>query len=149
MIIFIDNKGRIKAVDHNTDSSLTGYELVNENNPFEFWSKSRICAYRVELSPEIVVEVVGTKEETYTDLNGNEVTRIVDVTESHETGKYYLRMMTPYLDTRVLEHIDRLGIQSDNNVENISMVEDYTADLLYEICLIQLGIDDEDIDTLM
>ena len=36
-----------------------------------------------------------------------------------ETSDGYVTMMTPYVDTRIIEHIDQLGKQVDNNTSGI------------------------------
>ena len=36
-----------------------------------------------------------------------------------ETFDGYVTMMTPYVDTRIIEHIDQLGKQVDNNTSGI------------------------------
>ena len=38
-----------------------------------------------------------------------------------ETSDGYVTMMTPYVDTRIIEHIDQLGKQVDNNASSIQM----------------------------
>ena len=38
-----------------------------------------------------------------------------------ETFDGYVTMMTPYVDTRIIEHIDQLGKQVDNNTSGIQI----------------------------
>lgn len=137
MIIYVNDRMEIHDVDSTTDETLVGYELV-EDNPFVDWSIAKICCYKVTLDAETITNVIGTKEEKYKDLDGIEQTSTVDVTETVETGKYIVSMMTPYVDSRLLEHFDGLGKVGEQNTDDISTLEenlaqaDDTAIELYE-----------------
>ena len=124
MIIFVNEFNEIKDVNVTRDETLTAYEIVDDDNPFANWSVDKICCYRVGLTPETVTEVIGTEEYTYTDLEGNEVTETRDVTETKETGKYLITMMTPYIDSRIIEPIVWLRRQIKDNSNDILVTQD-------------------------
>lgn len=88
MIVFIDDKGRIKDVNTTSDQSLKEVYINDDNNPFNNWTIAKICCYRVEVN---------------------------------EDG--YVTMMTPYVDSRIIEHIDQLGKENSKNTADI----DYLA----------------------
>lgn len=148
MILYVNSKGEVKDVDVTEDSALTELPISeNSVNPFTNWSVARICCYRVGVIPEKVTEVVGTEDCTYTDLEGNEVIKSVDITETRETGKYIISMMTPYVDSRLMEHIAKLGnkdeaIEVDVTNTQIGLFENYsqTMDISDELTNTQLGL---------
>lgn len=123
MIIFVNERNEIKDVDVTRDETLTAYEITGDN-PFANWPVDKICCYKVGLTPETVTEVIGTEEYTYTDLEGNEVTETRDVTETKETGKYLISMMTPYVDSRIIEPIVWLLGQIKLNSADILTTQD-------------------------
>ena len=125
MIIFVNNRNEIKDVDVTRDETLKAYEISDSAlNPFEGWEVDKICCYRVGLTPETVTEVIGTEEITYIDLEGNEVTETRDVTETKETGKYIITMMTPCVDSRIIEPIVWLSGQIKDNSSDILTTQD-------------------------
>lgn len=132
MILYTDSEGKIKSVD-TPINNLAAYKLT-EDNPFVGWSAAKICCYRVNLTPETIQVKIGTKEENYIDLEGNEQIRTIDIFETQETGKYIVTMMTPYVDTRILEHINQLGNSSDTLLE-------YLSEILEQICELQLTVE--------
>ena len=121
MIIFVNDRNEIKDVNSSNDTTLKEIILSDKENPFENWSIAKICCYRVGLAPETITEVAGTEEITYTDLEGNEVTETREITETKETGKYFISMMTPYVDSRIIEHIEQLGNQTEENADGIEI----------------------------
>ena len=124
MILYVNSKGEIKDVNVTEDETLTSLPISeNSDNPFTTWSVAKICCYRVGVIPETITEVVGTEEE------GG------DITETRETGKYIISMMTPYIDSRIIEHIDNLGRQAEANATSISDTQD---------ALCEASIDTED-----
>lgn len=118
MILYVNSKGEVKDVNSTTNTTLTELPISeNSDNPFANWPVARICCYRVGVIPEKITEVV-------TDADGNEVT------ETKETGKYIISMMTPYMDSRVVEHISRLGgdtemVAADLTDTQLALVENY------------------------
>ena len=82
MKVFVNEEGKIKAVHASDDTSLQMYELDEtvDDFPFSGWSDARIMCYRMKGSP------------------------IMDGEES--TGKYEVTMLTPYVDSRLIEKID-------------------------------------------
>lgn len=135
MILYVNSKGEVKAVNTTEDKSLTELPISeNSMNPFANWPIAKICCYRVGVIPEMVTEVVGTEDRIYIDLEGNEVTETVDITETKATGKYIISMMTPYMDSRIVEHISRLGgdtemVAADLTDTQLALVESYDQTL--------------------
>lgn len=103
MTLYTDSEGRIKDVDTTEDSSLTAVKIEDEENPFIGWSKAKICCYRITASEiPIYPEPVEPQEE---GEEGDEPTP-----EPEPIGyKTVITMMTPYVDSRLLDHIDKLG----------------------------------------
>ena len=97
MVIFINNKNQIKAVNSTNDPDLKAYELVEKSNPFNTWSIAKICCYEVEVYPEKIPE---------STENG---------TVLKETGKYFITMMAPYVDSHLIPFIDFLGRSEEQN----------------------------------
>ena len=124
MIIFVNDRNEIKDVNVTNDQTLKAYEIADSDlNPFANWPVAKICCYKVGLTPETVTEVVGTEDVTYTDLEGNEITEPREITETKETGRYFISMMTPYVDSRIIEHIDQLGKQVETNSADILITQ--------------------------
>lgn len=82
MKVFVNEEGEIKAIHASDDTSLQMYELDEgiESYPFSDWSDARIMCYKINVTP------------------------IMDGDES--TGKYMVTMLTPYVDSRLIEKID-------------------------------------------
>ena len=99
MIIFVNNKNEIKDVNVTKDTSLRPYEIAEgDHNPFANWSAAKICCYKVALTPEKINDA--------------------------ETGKYFITMMTPYIDSRIIEHIEQLGNQNETNTAAVLETQD-------------------------
>lgn len=125
MIIFVNDRNEIKDVDVTKDQTLKAYEIADSDlNPFANWPVAKICCYKVGLTPETVTEVIGTEDVTYTTLEGNEVTEKREIAETKETGRYFIAMMTPYIDSRIIEHIELLGKQVEANAVGIMETQD-------------------------
>lgn len=118
MILYVNSKGEIKDVNNTENTTLTELPISeNADNPFANWSVAKICCYRVGVIPEKITETVKDDE-------GNEVT------ETRETGKYIISMMTPYMDSRLVEHISRLGgdtevVANDLTDTQMALIENY------------------------
>ena len=134
MILFINERNEIKDVDVTRDETLKGYEIVDDNNPFKNWDVDKICCYKVGLTPEIVTEVVDIEEVTYTDEEGNEVTEEREITETKETGKYLVTMMTPYIDSRIIEPIVWLREQIKSNSDDIAATDSNMLEIQTALC---------------
>ena len=82
MKVFVNEEDNIKAVHASDDTSLQMYELDEtvDDFPFSGWSDARIMCYRINVVP------------------------IMDGEESN--GKYMVTMMTPYVDSRLIEKIE-------------------------------------------
>ena len=99
MIIFVNERNEIKDVNVTKDTSLRPYEIADSDlNPFANWSAAKICCYKVALTPEKV--------------------------DDAETGKYIIIMMTPYIDSRIIEHIEQLGNQNETNTAAVLETQD-------------------------
>lgn len=148
MIIFVNNKNEIKDVNVTKDTSLRPYEIAESDlNPFANWPVAKICCYRIALVPETITEIIGAEDVTYTNLDGEEVTETREIKQTRETGKYIVTMMTPYVDTRLMEHIAKLGskdemIEADVTDTQLALVENYDQTLILEEDLTdtQLGL---------
>ena len=123
MKIFVNDRNEIKDVHSTKDNTLTEIIINDNENPFKDWSIAKICCYRVGLTPETITEIVGTKEVAYTDLEGNEFTETKEITETKETGKYIVSMCTPYVNSLIIEHLDRLGEQNGQTDETVTNLE--------------------------
>ena len=79
MILYCDSNGNKYDVDKNTtgDETLIPIEVNDEDNPFDGWSKAKICCYRCQ---------------------------VVD-------GR--ICMMTPRVDSRLIDYMDTLGKQNE------------------------------------
>ena len=84
MKVFVNEEGKIKAIHASDDTSLQMYELDEEHAsyPFSGWSEGRILCYKINVAPITIDE--------------------------EPTGKYMVTMMTPYVDTRIIEKIEDL-----------------------------------------
>ena len=99
MIIFVNERNEIKDVNITKDASLRPYEIAESDfNPFANWSIAKICCYKVTLTPERV--------------------------DNMETDKYIISMMTPYIDSHIIEHIEQLGNQNENNTAAVLETQD-------------------------
>ena len=108
MIIFVNNKNEIKDVDATRDETLTAYEIAATDNPFEGWAADKICCYRVGLTPEIA--------------------------DGEETGKYLVTMMTPYIDSRIIEPIVWLREQIKSNSADIVTTDERILEIETALC---------------
>ena len=84
MKVFVDEEDKIKAIHVSDDTSLRMYELDEtiESFPFSGWSEGRILCYKINVAPITI--------------------------DAEPTGKYMVTMMTPYVDTRIIEKIEDL-----------------------------------------
>ena len=108
MIIFVNERNEIKDVDITRDETLTAYELTDNDNPFKDWNVDKICCYRVTLMPEI--------------------------TDGEETGKYLITMMTPYIDSRIIEPIVWLRGQIKDNSNDIAATDSNLLEIQTALC---------------
>ena len=82
MKVSVNEEGKINAIHASDNTSLQMYELDETVNDFPLsgWSDARIMCYRINVSP------------------------IMDGEESN--GKYMVTMMTPYVDSNLIEKIE-------------------------------------------
>lgn len=88
MILYVDSKSKIRAVNSTNDDTLTPL-YVDENNPeypFTGWSTAKICCYKVTVVDGVVT------------------------------------MMTPYVDSKALDHIDEMGHEFDDKDEALAIL---------------------------
>ena len=81
MKVYVNDRLEICDVGSTTDSTLTEYEVPNED--FEGWSIAKICCYKIYVS----------------------------------LGKYM--GFSPYVDSRLIQHIEQLGQQNEVNASDI------------------------------
>ena len=119
MKVFVNEEGKIKAVHASDDTSLQMYELDETVNDFPFsgWSVARIMCYRINVMPIMEDVEVELTEEEMTEkqaeidamvLSDGEEKPTVPTTKTiqQETGKYMVTMMTPYVDSNIIEKIE-------------------------------------------
>lgn len=84
MKVFVNEEGKIKAIHVSDDASLQMYELDDTVDlfPFKGWSAGRILCYKINVAPITI--------------------------DTEPTGKYMVTMLTPYVDTRIIEKIEDL-----------------------------------------
>ena len=105
MILFVNSKNEIKDVGTTKDTSLTHIEVDDNENPFSDWTIAKICCYRIETAE---VPIYPDSDEEDPEPIGT---------------KTVITMMTPYVDSRLIEHIDQLGRENSQNSADI----DYLA----------------------
>ena len=132
MTLYINNRGEIKSVNAPIEG-LTEIVLADTEKAFEGWNDEVICCYRVGVIPETVTNIIDTVTETYEDLEGNTQTVTKDITETVPTGKYLVTMLTPYVDTRVIEHYARLANGISENTDSIDVSNSVTDMILTDI----------------
>lgn len=88
MYIAINKRGEIKGVGVTTNPELTSVYIKDDENPFDGWSKAKICCYKVVVKDGVVM------------------------------------MMTPYIDSRLLDNFDYVGQECEENEESISETND-------------------------
>lgn len=116
MILYIDTENRIKDVDTTSDSSLTPIEV--EETPFDGWSVAKICCYKVYLSQIPIYPEPEKSEEEEEEV------------EPEPIGyKTVISGFTPYVDSRLIEHIDALGNGHEDNASKISENSEAEFDL--------------------
>ena len=108
MIIFVNEKNEIKDVDVTKDETLTAYKLTDNDNPFKDWNVNKICCYKVGLTPETA--------------------------DGEETGKYLVTMMTPYIDSRIIEPIVWLREQIKSNSDDIAATDSNMLEIQTALC---------------
>lgn len=140
MLLYLDKENRIMAINSTERTDLTEVKVdeTSEMFPFTGWSAVRICCYKIGYE----YQKVGTEEQTIKNEETNEE-ELVEVPIYSEFAN--ITMMTPYVPTHMMSAIEQVGRQSENNKSSVSELQDYTADLLYQVCLLQLGVTEEDL----
>lgn len=101
MVLFTNSNGEIIDVGTTDDSSLIRVE-VDAEGLFGGWSVAKICCYKIYTSQvPIYPEVEETKE---SEEEQEEVEPIEPI-----GYKTVITGYTPYVDSRLLDHIDQLG----------------------------------------
>ena len=119
MKVFVNEEGKIKAIHASDDTSLQMYELDETADlfPFKGWSDARIMCYRINVAPIMEdVEVDLTEEEMTEKQADIDAIELADGEEKpavpttkiaqEETGKDMVTMMTPYVDSNLIEKIE-------------------------------------------
>jgi len=50
MILYVNDRNEIKDVDSTANESLLAVEISDMGNPFQDWTKSKICCFKVEVT---------------------------------------------------------------------------------------------------
>lgn len=91
MIVYVNSDSEIKAVNSTTDPTLTPL-YIDENDesfPFEGWSTSKICCYKVTVVDGVVTMMtpyVDSRCLEFVDMMGHQID---DITPYTETKKAY------------------------------------------------------------
>ena len=120
MKIYVDSSSCIKDVNFNSleDSSLIEIDIDDEDNPFKGWSNAKICCYKVGV---MEVPIYPDPEPVDPDAENDGDDPEPEPTPPEPIGtKTIVTMMTPYVDSRLLYHIDQLGLQGDSNTKDIA-----------------------------
>ena len=97
MILYVDEKGKIKDVNMTTDESLTALEINDAENPFANWSVTKICCYKVWVKNGRVIKYipyVDTKIIERIDRLANEVSAVSSTVLDTQAQLDYIAMMT-------------------------------------------------------
>ena len=87
MILYVDSENKVRAVNSTTDTSLTELNINDEYNPFNGWSKAKICCYKVSVSDGIVTMMtpyIDSRNLEMIDNLGKQVDTIQSVAEGSE-----------------------------------------------------------------
>ena len=96
MKVYVDSESKIRDVGSTTDTTLTELTINNEGNPFEGWSKAKICCYMVT-----VVDGVVTMMTPYVDTRNFEMVDNLD-RQITETKPYTATQSASCGDTEVI-----------------------------------------------
>lgn len=142
MKVFLNHEGKIKDIHTSEDTSLQMYDLDEtvESFPFTGWPDGRILCYRINVAPIMEnVEVALTEEEIAEkqaeidamELADGEDKPAVPTTKivQKETGKYMVTMMTPYVDTRIIEKIEDMYREDEKTKETQIQTEQTITDM--------------------
>ena len=82
MIVYVDEKNQIRAVNSTQDTSLKAVYIDEENPtfPFKGWSTSKICCYKVEVYGGVVTMMtpyVDSRNLEMADNIGHQIDRIM------------------------------------------------------------------------
>ena len=89
MTVYTDEEGRIKAVGSTKDETLIPVEIIDdEDNPFNGWSVSRICCYRVRVADGRVVMMTPYKNsillDVYDEFGSNDIQMTEDIISAEQ-----------------------------------------------------------------
>ena len=142
MIVYVDNESKIRAVGSTTDESLTPLYINDDCNPFNGWSTSKICCYKVAVVDGIVTMMtpyVDSRCLEFVDQMGHQIDSVTAIKFTK----------TAYIDDTsvTFENIPsgNIMIQFSNPTINYSVTKDtnivtVTFDPLTEIVDIMLSV---------
>ena len=89
MTVYTDDEGRIKDVGTTEDETLIPVEIIDdEDNPFNGWSVSRICCYRVRVADGRVVMMTPYKNsillDVYDEFGSNDIQMTEDIISAEQ-----------------------------------------------------------------
>lgn len=67
MILYVNNRNEIKAVNQSDDITLTPLEISEDDNPFIGWNEAKICCYKVIVANDKVVRYTPYVDNTIID----------------------------------------------------------------------------------
>lgn len=111
MKLYVNKDNKIMAINATERTDLT--EIILDENemdfPFNGWSETRICCYKIDYTTEIISEE--------RDEEGNIIS---------QEKKHHITMMTPYINSETISIIDDLYIKSeqrntDLDLQNIAL----------------------------
>lgn len=150
MKLYVDNKNRIMAVNATDRTDLREFEIdeTEETFPFSGWNESKILCYKVNIvngkitmfTPYIDTSLFGALEKMKTDevaVFSKAMAEMQDSREENGILKKCLSMLAK--EASVLSERHEMAETS------ISALTDYSADLLYKVCLLKLGITEDEI----
>lgn len=95
MILYVNDKGEIRAINQTEDTSLTAVEIDDNSNPFVGWSQEKICCFRIgtsngriifftEYIDRDLVERISSLSNTDAVLSGDVVYTQLGLAETYE-----------------------------------------------------------------
>lgn len=136
MLLYVNKRNEIIAVHSTEHTGLTEVKVDEASDMFPFlgWSEARICCYKIGY----YYEQVGTEEQEIENFETGELEKVeVPVYSEYAT----INMFTPYIPTHMMSAIEQL---EKENAELKATQEENDTELLYQLCLLQLGITEED-----
>lgn len=112
MKVYVDSENKIRDVGSTSDTALIELTINDEDNPFEGWSKAKICCYKVNVENGIV-----TMMTPYVDTKNFEMVDNLD-RQITEAEPYTATQSVSCGDTEVVFEDVPHGILSVNMVDS-------------------------------